>query len=77
MKTTLSLAALAVAALLLAAPTSTKAATPKLDGLQQESLVQTVSGTKKKKKKAIKKKKKKKYAKKTKKKRAIKRKRTK
>ena len=75
MKTTLSLAALAVAALLLAAPTSTQAATPKLDGLQQESLVQTVSGTKKKKKKAIKKKKKKKYAKKTKKKRIIKKKR--
>jgi len=71
MKTTLSLAALAVAALLLTAPTSTQAATPKLDGLHQDSLVQTASATKKKKKKAIKKKKKKKYAKKTKKKKRI------
>ena len=58
MKTTLSLAALAVAALLLAAPTSTQAAALKLDGLHQDSLVQTVS-SKKKKKKAIKKKKRK------------------
>ena len=62
MKTTLSLAALAVAALLLAAPTSTQAM-PKLDGLHQDSLVQEVAA-KKKKKKVVKKKKKKKYAKK-------------
>ena len=62
MKTTLSLAAMAVAALLLAAPASTQAI-PKLDGLHQDPLVQTAAATKKK-KKAMKKKKKKKYAKK-------------
>ena len=48
MKTTLSLAALAVAALLLAAPASTQAM-PKLDGLHQDSLVQTAAAKKKKK----------------------------
>jgi hypothetical protein len=72
MKTGLSLAALAVAALLLAAPASTQAL-PKLDGLHQDSLVQTVAA-KKKKKKVVKKKKKKKYAKKPRKKKAVKKK---
>ena len=51
MKTGLSLAALAVAALLLAAPASTQAL-PKLDGLHQDSLVQTVAAKKKKKKRS-------------------------
>jgi hypothetical protein len=74
MKTGLSLAALAVAALLLAAPASTQAL-PKLDGLHQDSLVQTVAA-KKKKKKVVKKKKKKKYAKKPRKKKAVKKKKT-
>ena len=72
MKTTLSLAALAVAALLLAAPASTQAM-PKLDGLHQDSLVQTAAAAKKK-KKAMKKKKKKKYAKKPRKKKTLKKK---
>src|SRR5688572_6484794 len=72
MKTTLSLAALAVAALLLAAPTSTQAM-PKLDGLHQDSLVQAAAA-KKKKKKVVKKKKKKKYAKKPRKKKSVKKK---
>ena len=75
MKTGLSLAALAVAALLLAAPASTQAL-PKLDGLHQDSLVQTVAAKKKKKKKVMKKKKKKKYAKKPRKKKAVKKKKT-
>jgi hypothetical protein len=74
MKTGLSLAALAVAALLLAAPASTQAL-PKLDGLHQDSLVQTVAA-KKKKKKVVKKKKKKKYAKKPRKKKAVRKKKT-
>ncbi len=74
MKTGLSLAALAVAALLLAAPASTQAL-PKLDGLHQDLLVQTVAA-KKKKKKVVKKKKKKKYAKKPRKKKAVKKKKT-
>jgi hypothetical protein len=74
MKTGLSLAALAVAALLLAAPASTQAL-PKLDGLHQDSLVQTVAA-KKKKKKVVKKKKKKKHAKKPRKKKAVKKKKT-
>ena len=59
MKTGLSLAALAVAALLLAAPASTQAL-PKLDGLHQDSLVQTVAAkhaNKPRKKKPVKKKK--------------------
>lgn len=72
MKTTLSLAAVALAALLLAAPTSTQAGALKLDGLHQDSLVQTAA-MKKKKKKVIKKKKKKKYAMKKKKGKALKR----
>ena len=75
MKTGLSLAALAVAALLLATPASTQAL-PKLDGLHQDSLVQTVAAKKKKKKKVVKKKKKKKYAKKPRKKKAVKKKMT-
>ena len=71
MKTTLSLAALALAGLLLAAP-GAQAGALKLDGLQQGSLVETAAAAKK--KKAIKKKKKKKYAMKKKKKaKAIKR----
>jgi hypothetical protein len=74
MKTGLSLAALAVAALLLAAPASTQAL-PKLDGLHQDSLVQTVAA-KKKKKKVVKKKKKKKHAKKPRKKKTVKKKKT-
>jgi hypothetical protein len=61
---TLSLAALALAALLIAVPANTQAGALKLDGLHQDSLVQTVAGKKKKKKKYAKKKKKKKYAKK-------------
>ena len=73
MKTGLSLAALAVAALLLATPASTQAL-PKLDGLHQDSLVQTVAAKKKKKK--VVKKKKKKYAKKPRKKKAVKKKKT-
>jgi hypothetical protein len=75
MKRTLSLAALALAALLFAVPTNTQAGPLKLDGLQQDSLVQTVAGAKKKKKKVVKKKKKKKYAKKAGKKKAMKKKR--
>jgi hypothetical protein len=72
MKTTLSLAALALAGLLLVAP-GAQAGALKLDGLHQDSLVETAAMTKKK-KKAIKKKKKKKYAmKKRKKAKAIKR----
>ena len=71
MKTTLSLAALVVAAILLAAPAGTQAM-PKLDGLHQDSLVQTAAA--KKKKKAMKKKKKKKYAKKPRKKKTLKKK---
>ena len=70
-KTTLSLAALALAGLLFAAP-GAQAGALKLDGLQQGSLVETAAMAKK--KKAIKKKKKKKYAMKKKKKaKAIKR----
>jgi hypothetical protein len=73
MKLTLSLAALALAGLLLAAP-GAQAGALKLDGLHQGSPVETVAMTKKKKKKAIKKKSKKKYAMKKKKKaKAIKR----
>jgi hypothetical protein len=72
-KTTLSLAALAVAGLLLAAPAATQAM-PKLDGLHQDSLVQSAAAAKKKKKKVIKKKKKKKYAKKSRKKKSVKKK---
>ncbi len=60
---TLSLAALALAALVFAVPANTQAGALKLDGLHQDSLVQTVAGMKKK-KKYTKKKKKKKYAKK-------------
>jgi hypothetical protein len=75
MKITLSLAAMALAALLLATPTSTQASALKLDGLHQDSLVQTAAAAKKKKKKVMKKKKKKKYAKKAKKKKAMKKKR--
>jgi hypothetical protein len=59
MKTTLSLAALALAGLLFAAP-GAQAGALKLDGLHQDSLVETAAMAKK--KKAIKKKKKKKYA---------------
>ena len=59
MKTTLSLAALALAGLLLVAP-GAQAGALKLDGLHQDSLVETAAMAKK--KKAIKKKKKKKYA---------------
>lgn len=70
MKTSLSLAALALAGLLFAAP-GAQAGALKLDGLHQDSLVETAAA---KKKKAIKKKKKKKYAMKKKKKaKAIKR----
>ncbi len=72
MKTTLSLAALALAGLLLVAP-GAQAGALKLDGLHQDSLVETAAMSKKKKKKIIKKKKKKKYAMKKKKKKAIKR----
>lgn len=73
MKTTLSLAALALAGLLLVAP-GAQAGALKLDGLHQDSLVETAAmSKKKKKKKVIKKKKKKKYAMKKKKKKAIKR----
>jgi hypothetical protein len=75
MKITLSLAAMALAALLLATPTSTQASALKLDGLHQDSLVQTAAAAKKKKKKVMKKKKKKKYAKKAKKKKPMKKKR--
>jgi hypothetical protein len=76
MKRALTLAALALAALLFAVPANTQASPLKLDGLHQDSLVQTVAGTKKKKKKVVKKKKKKKYAKKAgKKKKAMKKKR--
>jgi hypothetical protein len=64
---TLSLAALALAALMFAAPVNGHAGPLKMDGLHQDSLVQTVA-SKKKKKKYVKKKKKKKYAKKGKKK---------
>jgi hypothetical protein len=71
-KTSLSLAALAVGGLLLAAPAATQAM-PKLDGLHQDSLVQAAAAAKKK-KKAIKKKKKKKYAKKPRKKKSVKKK---
>jgi hypothetical protein len=71
MKTTLSLAALALAGLLLAVPTA-QAGPLKLDGLhQQDSLVQSAAA---KKKKYLKKKKKKKYVKKGKKKKVMKRK---
>jgi hypothetical protein len=71
MKLTLSLAALALAGLLLAAPAA-QAGALKLDGLHQGSLVETAAMAKK--KKATKKKKKKKYAMKKKKKaKAIKR----
>jgi hypothetical protein len=59
---TLSLAILALAALLFAVPANAAGAM-KLDGVHQDSLVQTVAGTKKK-KKSMKKKKKKKSAKK-------------
>ena len=61
MKTTLSLAALALAGLLLAAP-GAQAGALKLDGVHQDSLVQTAAMTKKKKKMVVKKKKKKKMA---------------
>src|SRR5262245_27683500 len=71
-KTTLSLAALAIAGLLLAAPAATQAL-PKLDGVHQQSLVQAAAAAKKK-KKAMKKKKKKKYAKKPRKKKPVKKK---
>jgi hypothetical protein len=64
---TLSLAALALAALMFAAPVNGNAGPLRMDGLQQDSLVQTVA-SKKKKKKYMKKKKKKKYVKKGKKK---------
>lgn len=66
MKTTLSLAAMAVAVALLALPPTTQASALKLDGMYQDSAVHLVA-SKKKKKKSIKKKKKKKYAKKSKK----------
>ena len=73
MRTTLSLAALAIVALLLAVPVNSQAASLKLDGVHQEdSLVQAAHA---KKKKAKKKKKKKKAMKKKKKKKAKKKKR--
>jgi hypothetical protein len=59
MKTSLSLAALALAGLLLAAP-GAQAGALKLDGLHQDSLVQPTAMTKKKKKKKVVMKKKKK-----------------
>ena len=62
MKTTLSLAALALAAALLALPTGPQAGAMKLDGLHQDSLAQTIAMTKKK-KKVTKRKTKKHYAK--------------
>lgn len=75
MRITLSLAALALAALLLAMPTGTQAGPMKLDGLHQDSLVQPAHAMKKKKKKKVyKKKKKKKYAKKPRKKKVMKKK---
>ena len=63
MKTTLSLAALALAAALLALPSSPQAGAMKLDGLHQESPVHAIAMTKKK-KKVAKRKTKKHYAKK-------------
>jgi hypothetical protein len=63
MKTTLSLAALALAAALLALPSSPQAGALKLDGLHQTSPVHTIAVTKKK-KKVAKRKTKKHYAKK-------------
>jgi hypothetical protein len=62
MRATLSLGALALAALLLAVPTSSQAGALKLNGLHQDSLVQTVVAKKKKKKVVAKKRKAKKYA---------------
>ena len=50
MKTTLSLAALALAAALLALPTAPQAGAMKLDGLHQTSPVHAIAMTKKKKK---------------------------
>jgi hypothetical protein len=63
MKTTLSLAAVALAAALLALPSSPQAGALKLDGLHQDSPVHTIATTKKK-KKVAKRKTKKHYAKK-------------
>ena len=62
MKTTLSLAALALAAALLALPTAPQAGAMKLDGLHQASPVHAIAMTKKK-KKVTKRKTKKHYAK--------------
>ena len=62
MKTTLSLAALALAAALSALPTAPQAGTLKLDGLNQASPVHSIAMTKKK-KKVTKRKTKKHYAK--------------
>jgi hypothetical protein len=62
MKTTLSLAALALAAALLALPSSPQAGAMKLDGLHQSSPVHAIAMTKK--KKVAKRKSHKKYAKK-------------
>ncbi len=62
MKTTLSLAALALAAALFALPTAPQAGAMKLDGLHQASPVHAIATTKKK-KKVAKRKSKKHYAK--------------
>jgi hypothetical protein len=70
MKTTLSLAALALAAALLALPTAPQAGALKLAGLHQSSPVHTVAMTKKK-RKVAKRKSHKKYAKKHGKKRVV------
>jgi hypothetical protein len=70
MKTTLSLAALALAAALLALPTAPQAATLKLDGLHQDKPVHAIAA-KKHKKKVASRKSKKHYAKKHGKKRVV------
>ena len=75
MKTTLSLAALALAAALLALPTAPQAGAMKLDGLHQTSPVHAIAMTKK--KKVTKRKTKKHYAKKSGKKKVVSRKKRK